>query len=585
MPPSASPYPHTGLESIYSTFYRWITVLSIAPDPLCYSARVNYLNGLNEAQKQAVLHTTGPLLIVAGAGAGKTKTITHRIAHLIEGGVAPWKILAVTFTNKAAGAMRGRVRSLVPQGKGTPVVSTFHSLGVRLLREFHREAGIPRGFSIWDRDDSIRALKKILEKLGQGETAPRGVLSAISREKGEGVSGAAYAEKARTFREQSVARAWDLYEQALKEEEALDFDDLLLRTLELLKSSPPTLSLLRGRFSHITIDEYQDTNRVQYEIARLLAGPSMNICVVGDTDQNIYSWRGADIAHLLSFEETFPGAATVTLEQNYRSTRTILAAANAVIAKNARRKPKTLFTENPTGEPLSFYGARNETDEAWFVATTAQHLMERGTPVAEIAVLYRENFQSRTLEEAVLASGIPYRVLGLRFFERKEVKDVLSYLRAAQNPKSRGDLVRIAAVPPRGIGKITLDGMLSGEEAGLAKGAQAKVAGFRRTIQAIRQAVDTLSAAEAVRFCIEASGIEAMLKKDVEEGQERLGDASFALGGVCGMGIERPLDHRRAPAGRADDEGDAPGKDPFEALLHDPPSFVHRTVPPRPARL
>ena len=532
---------------------------------------VNYLDGLNEPQKQAVLHTTGPLLIVAGAGAGKTKTITHRIAHLIETGVAPWQILAVTFTNKAAGEMRDRVRALIPPGKGAPLVSTFHSLGVRLLREFHREAGIPRGFSIWDRDDSIRAVKKILEKLGASETVPRAILAAISREKGEGTSGATYAEKARTYREQSVARAWDLYEKALKEEEALDFDDLLLRTLELLRGSPETLSLLRGRFSHITIDEYQDTNRVQYEIARLLAGPSMNICVVGDTDQNIYSWRGADIAHLLSFEETFPGATTVTLEQNYRSTRTILTTANAVIEKNVRRKPKHLFTENPTGEPLSFYGARNEMDEAWFVATTVQQLIERGTSPAEIAVLYRENFQSRALEEAFLGSGIPYRVLGLRFFERKEVKDVFSYLRAALNPKSRGDLVRIAASPPRGIGKITLDKMLSGDEASLTSGARTKVEGFRRTISAIRQAIDTLPASEAARFCIEASGIEAMLKKDTEEGRERLENVQELVSLATRydfmeppLGIERLLEEAALESG--EDGSPAGGEEKTDAV-------------------
>jgi len=484
---------------------------------------VEYLKGLNEQQKEAVLHAEGPLLIVAGAGAGKTKTITHRIAHLIESGVPARNILAVTFTNKAAGEMKERVQGLL-SGKpgGLPLVTTFHSLGVRLLREFHERAGIPRGFSIWDRDDSSRAVKKILEKLGLESWKPGAMLSAISRQKGDGVSAAEFEEKAKTFRERAVAQAWRLYEGALVEGGALDFDDLLLRTLRLLTDSPETLTLLQNRWSHITIDEYQDTNTSQYEIARLLAGEKRNICAVGDVDQNVYSWRGADIAHLLSFERTFPGTKVVLLEQNYRSTRTILAAANGVIEKNVRRPAKHLFTENATGEPLSLYGAQNEMDEAWFIAASAQKLMEAGTPAGEIAVLYRENFQSRAIEEALLAAGLPYRVLGTKFFERKEVKDALSYLRAALNPKSTIDLARIAAVPPRGIGAVTLAKMLRKEDEGLPAGARAKVQAFRATIAAIGHALATLPASEAVRFAVETSGMEAMFQKDGEEGHERL---------------------------------------------------------------
>ncbi len=481
------------------------------------------LIGLNEQQRTAVLHTDGPLLIVAGAGAGKTKTITHRIAKLIETGVAPHHILALTFTNKAAGEMRERVRILLKGRSGMPLLTTFHSLGVRILREFHQAVGVPRGFSIWDRDDSMKALKAILTKIGS-DLQPKNVLAAISRQKGDGVSGAEYAAAASNYREQGVARAWDMYEKALKEEGGLDFDDLLLRTLRLLQHSPEVLSLLQDRWTHITIDEYQDTNRSQYEIARLLAGERRNICVVGDTDQNIYSWRGADIEHLLGFEKAFPGANVITLEQNYRSTRTILSAANSVIGKNMRRKPKTLFTENATGEPITFYGAHNEGDEAWFVARSAAQLIEKGMNPAKIAVLYRENFQSRVLEEAFLHAGVPYRVLGTRFFERKEVKDVLAYLRAALNPKSRNDISRIIAVPPRGIGKVTLDKMFSGDDAGIPSAARAKVEAFRTTLLAIRKAAETVPATEAVRFAIEASGIEAMLKKDTEEGTERLGN-------------------------------------------------------------
>lgn len=469
----------------------------------------------------AVLHTEGPLLIVAGAGAGKTKTITHRIAHLIEQGVPAHQILALTFTNKAAGEMRERVRTLLKGRSGMPLLTTFHSLGVRILREFHQEVGIPRAFSIWDRDDSVKALKTILTRL-DSDLTPRSVLSAISRQKGDGVSGAEYAAQASNYRQQTIARAWDLYEQALREEGALDFDDLLLRVLRLLQEKPAILSLLQDRWRHITIDEYQDTNRSQYEIARLLAGTRKNICVVGDTDQNIYSWRGADIEHLLGFEVAFPGTKVVMLEQNYRSTRTILSAANAVIARNMRRKEKNLFTENETGDPIMVYSAENELDEAWFVAHHASELIKQGVAPSHIAVLYRENFQSRALEEAFLHLSVPYRVLGTRFFERREVKDILSYLRAARNPKSKVDIARIVAVPPRGIGKTTLDKVFAGEK--LPAAAEAKVRTFRNTLEAIRAATDTAAASEAIRFAIDASGMEAWLRKDAEEGEERVGN-------------------------------------------------------------
>lgn len=479
------------------------------------------LRGLNERQRTAAEHTEGPLLIIAGAGAGKTKTITHRIAHLIEQGVPARSILAVTFTNKAAGEMRDRVRSLIPEGQGAPLVCTFHALGVRLLREFHEEAGLPRGFAIWDRDDSLRALKPILEKLDITQWQPRQILSSISRKKGDGLSPREFEGEAKTFRERAVARAWLEYDAALKAEGALDFDDLLFKTLSLLRSSERVLRLLQARWTYITIDEYQDTNRSQYEIARLLAGERRNLCVVGDIDQNIYSWRGADIEHLLSFEDAFPGAAVVLLEQNYRSTRTILTAANAVIEKNTRRRPKVLFTENETGESILLYGARNEVDEAWFVASKAAELVQAGARPGSIAVLYRENFQSRALEEALLHLDVPYRVLGTRFFERKEVKDTLSYLRAAMNPAGRADITRIIAVPPRGIGKVTLEKMFDGDETAIPAGARAKIAAFRDTLARIRHAIDTLPASEAVRYTLEASGIERMFDDD-EEGKERL---------------------------------------------------------------
>ncbi len=531
-----------------------------------YSAQMKDINGLNPRQKEAVEHFEGPLLIVAGAGAGKTKTITHRIAHLIEHGVPAREVLALTFTNKAAeemrnrvlhllasagdlsaeapaqAGMRERVLALVPKARGTPLVTTFHSLGVRFLREFHVEAGVPQHFTIWDRDDSIRALKKILEREGS-DIAPRAVLSAISREKGNAGSAHEYAEDAESIREHLIARAWSEYEKQLIEEGALDFDDLLVRTLSLLKKSPETLARLRKRFTHITIDEYQDTNRVQYEIARLLAGDRRNICVVADGDQTIYTWRGATIENLLDFEKTFPGTKVVMLEQNYRSTRTILAAANAVIEKNLKRLPKNLFTENETGEALTLYGARDETDEAWFVAQKAAELIESGTSPAEIAVLYRENFQSRVLEEASLHLGLPYRVIGTRFFERKEIKDVLSYLRGALNPLSRTDITRIIATPPRGIGPSTLAKLFSGAEHSLPAGVRAKVENFRKLLRDIHAAATTLPASEAVHFVLEASGMERTFKNNGEEGREHLENVrelvNFAV----------KFDHEKPPRG------------------------------------
>ena len=511
---------------------------------------MQHLEGLNDRQKTAVLATDGPVLIVAGAGAGKTKTIVHRIAHLIHQGVPARNILAVTFTNKAAQEMRDRVRKLLGDVPGGgPLATTFHALGARLLREFHAEAGLVRSFAIWDRDDQMRTVKRLVKELGMEEYTPRAVLSTISRRKGEGETYQELERDAAHFRDKAIARLWRAYEGALHEEGAVDFDDLLAKTLTLMQKTPDVLAKLRNRWTHITIDEYQDTNRTQYEIARLLALPLNNLCVVGDGDQNIYSWRGAQMEHILAFDKEFPTVTSVLLEQNYRSTRTILSTANAVIAKNKRRHEKNLFTDNPTGDPITLYGARNETDEAWFVAQSVQKLLERSTLPGEIAVLYRENFQSRVLEEALLAFGLNYRVLGTRFFERAEVKDVLSYLRAALNPKSRNDLARIVAVPPRGIGKTTLDKMLAAGDAPLSGAAGLKVEQFKMSLAKIRHAAQTLPASDAVRYATEESGIEKMLRNDKEEGMERLANVQELVNLAvryddeeCPNGIERLLE-------------------------------------------
>ena len=369
-----------------------------------------YLDDLNDKQKEAVLHTNGPLMILAGAGAGKTKTITHRIAHLIATGTPADAILAMTFTNKAAGEMRERMMRLLetlPEAKTPlsafsegrlPSLTTFHALGVRILRENAQILGIPRSFVIWDRADSIRAIKAALTARGlEKQYEAKHVLGRISKSKGEGMVRSEFSERINSAWEQTVADIWLAYDTALHEEHALDFDDLLLRTLTLLRDHETIRDRYRARWSHIMVDEYQDTNGVQYEIMRLLVGDTHNICVVGDIDQNIYSWRGADISHLLTFEKTFPNTKVVLLEQNYRSTKTIIAAANDVIALNKNRFEKNLFTENVAGKPITVYSAFGEGDEARFIAANIKEGMREGTVLSEMAILYRANFQSRAL--------------------------------------------------------------------------------------------------------------------------------------------------------------------------------------------
>jgi len=486
-----------------------------------------HLEGLNEAQKQAVMHSEGPLLIVAGAGAGKTKTITHRIVQLISAGATPQAILAVTFTNKAAGEMRERVGNLLGMGElgaystRGPLITTFHSLGARLLREFSEEAGVPPAFAVWDRDDSSRALKKILKEIGyEDRFPPRQILSAISRAKGDGETPDDYLADHSAYK-QTVGEAWKAYDAMREKEGALDFTDLLSRTVQLLAGRTDVREKLQARWQYLTIDEYQDTNRAQFDIARLLAGERKNICAVGDMDQCIYSWNGADIGNLMSFERQFPGTRIVLLEENYRSTQTIITAANGVISKNKNRYDKRLSTQNPTGEAITLFAGETERDEAFYIAREARALLGSGVTPSEIAVLFRQNFQSRSLEEAFIAEGVPYRVLGVRFFDRAEVKDVLAYIRSARNPASSVDFSRAAATPSRGIGATTLEKFFAGTP--LAAVAQKKIDAFRSILARIRNATETMPASQAVHFALKESGLEAMLNTD-DEGKERLGN-------------------------------------------------------------
>lgn len=493
---------------------------------------MSHLDGLNDAQKEAVLHTEGPLLVLAGAGSGKTRVITHRIIELIQKGVAPYNILAVTFTNKAAKEMRERVRTLVQKYPGAargavdslPTVTTFHALGVRILREQHEVLGLRKHFVIYDRSDSGKAIKRALELANYSpkQFEPRRILSIISKAKGDAMSMLDFRDSARTYPERVAGEVWEHYERMLREEHALDFDDLLLKTLNLLKGYPAVLQQYQDRFRYVHVDEYQDTNKVQYEIARLITGSNENICVVGDVDQNIYSWRGANIANILQFEKHFPRAHTIFLEENYRSTQTIIAASNHVIEKNINRPEKKVFTKNQEGEKIGLYVAMNGNDEAEHVALTAKNLIKDGVAPSEIAVLYRTNFQSRVLEEAFLNFGVAYQLLGTKFFERKEVKDVLSYLRLALNPDSTGDLARVVNEPPRGIGKVTLLKLIEGKRSELSGKTLEKVAGFDEMMMDIAACARTKTLAETITFIIKRTGLELYLRQNGEEGLEDL---------------------------------------------------------------
>ncbi len=486
-----------------------------------------YLAGLNEPQTRAVLHQHGPLLVLAGAGSGKTRVITHRIVHLIQSGVAPEHILAVTFTNKAAGEMRERVHALIQKhadtaritNDHTPTVTTFHSLGVRILREFHETVGLRRYFTIYDRSDTLRAVKMAIERANYNpkEFEPRKILSKISRAKGDGETPSTYKDKASTYPDQVTADVWIHYEQILQTEQALDFDDLLVKTLRLLETNESVRTTLQNRFQYIHIDEYQDTNRVQFLTAQLLAGAKHNICAVGDIDQNIYSWRGADIQNVLQFERQFPGTTTILLEENYRSTQTIIAASNEIIARNKNRVEKTVFTSNEPGEKISLYAAMNGIEEAEYVARTTRELVRDGASPSDIAILYRTNFQSRVLEEAFLSEGLPYQLLGTKFFERKEIKDILSYLRLATNPDSSADLARIINEPVRGIGKVTLLKILEGKRSELTGATGEKVRLFEQIIEDIGNEARTKPISETIKFIMLRTGIETALKREGTE--------------------------------------------------------------------
>ena len=466
-------------------------------------------------------------MVLAGAGAGKTKTITERIRHLIETGTAPSAILAVTFTNKAAKEMRERIGQGL-SSSGRPFVSTFHSLGVYILREQSEQAGIKRHFTIFDRDDSKKAVREALLTLGLDPKThdPARLLGIISKEKGNGIGAEDYGGRGEYgYFSNVVEQVWPSYEKILLRDNALDFDDLLVKTMNLLNDNRAVREFYQNIWEYIHIDEYQDTNRVQYEISKMLVGKNKNICVVGDIDQNIYSWRGADIKNILDFEKDYPDAQVITLEENYRSTKTILEAANAVIEKNKIRLKKNLFTTNAEGEKIGLFGGGDEVGEAEFIADKAAELIKKGTSPGEIAVLYRANFQSRVLEEAFMNRNIPYQLLGTRFFERKEVKDIISYLRATLNPDSLSDKRRIINVPARGLGKTTVLKIFSGDESLLPLSMKTKLENFGTLLREIEKAATQKRPSETISFIIKASGLEKEWKNSGDEGRARLENA------------------------------------------------------------
>ena len=483
---------------------------------------------LNSEQKKAVVSTRGPVLVLAGAGAGKTKTIAERIRHLVETGVPPSAILAITFTNKAAQEMRERIAQGLRRATEQPFVSTFHSLGVYILREQSVQAGIKRHFTIFDRDDSKKAVREALLTIGLDPKThdPDRITSIISREKGQGLGVEDYGGRGEYgYFSGVVEQVWPGYEKILRRDNALDFDDLLLKTMNLLNDNQAVREFYQNIWKYIHIDEYQDTNRVQYKITQMLVGKNKNICVVGDVDQNIYSWRGADIKNILDFEKDYPDARVITLEENYRSTQTILEAANRVIEKNKIRLKKNLFTTNSEGERISLFRGFDETGEAKFIANRAAELIRKGVSPGEIAVLFRANFQSRVLEEAFMNCAIPYQLLGTRFFERKEVKDIVSYLRAALNPDGLSDKRRIINMPARGIGKTTALKIFSNDESSLPSATKAKLSSFRDLLGEIERASKQKKPSETISFIIKVSGLEKKWQDGRDEGRARLENA------------------------------------------------------------
>lgn len=500
------------------------------------------LAGLNKEQQEAVKHTEGPLLIMAGAGSGKTRVLTHRIAYLLgEKGVAPRNILAITFTNKAAREMRERVSKLVGPEAEYMWVSTFHSMCVRILRRDIDRIGYNRNFTILDSGDQLSVVKQVLKNLNLDpkQFDPRAMLGQISSAKNELISDADFEKKASNFYERQVSQIYTGYQTMLRKNQSLDFDDLIMQTILLFKRVPEVLEFYQRRFQYIHVDEYQDTNHAQYFLVKQLASRFQNLCVVGDSDQSIYRWRGADISNILTFEEDYPNAKTVFLEQNYRSTKFILQAANKVIENNTGRKPKNLWTDNIEGNKINYYQAQTEQDEALFVIERIKELMRDGYQPSDVAILYRTNAQSRAMEDTLVKSNISYQMVGgTKFYDRKEIKDMLAYLRLITNPDDDISFERIVNEPKRGIGKSSIEKLRSYatmhdisffetlkevDFTGVSPRAANALAKFGELIQSLVDQQEFLTATDMVEQVLERTGYEEMLKREQSlESQSRL---------------------------------------------------------------
>ncbi|RHW32475.1 DNA helicase PcrA [Neobacillus notoginsengisoli] len=501
------------------------------------------LGGLNPEQQAAVKATDGPLLIMAGAGSGKTRVLTHRIGYLmLEKEVNPYNILAITFTNKAAREMKDRIGKMMGGVAEQVWISTFHSMCVRILRRDIDRIGFNRNFTILDTTDQQSVIKGILKdrNMDPKQFDPRMILGSISSAKNELISPEEFEKTAGSYFEQKVADVYKEYQKRLRRNQALDFDDLIMITINLFKQVPDVLEYYQRKFQYIHVDEYQDTNRAQYMLVKMLAARFRNLCVVGDSDQSIYKWRGADIANILSFEKDYPNAKVILLEQNYRSTKRILLAANEVIAKNANRKPKNLWTENPEGNKLVYYRADSEQGEAQFIAGKIKELIHSGDYCAnDIAILYRTNAQSRVMEEVLLKSVIDYQIVGgTKFYDRKEIKDILAYLRLISNPDDDISLLRVINVPKRAIGQTSVDkitdfanmhdltlyqALESVELIGLSPKAAKAAAGFRDLIDNYTRMQEFLSVTEIVEDLLDKSGYMDMLRSEKSlEAQSRM---------------------------------------------------------------
>jgi DNA helicase-2/ATP-dependent DNA helicase PcrA len=419
------------------------------------------LEGLNPEQQKAVKATEGPLLIMAGAGSGKTRVLTHRVAYLIEEkNIMPWHVLAITFTNKAAKEMKERIGKLLNESAGDVWVSTFHSLCVRILRRDIDKMGKPKTFTIADPSEQRTLMKQILVKMNLDPKRydPRALLGTISNAKNELQTPAEYAKVAATPYEQTVATVYDAYAKEMDRNNSLDFDDLIMQTSELFDQNPDVLEKYQEKFQYIHVDEYQDTNEAQYKLVKQLGAKYRNVCVVGDADQSIYGWRGANIQNIMNFEKDYPEATTIKLEQNYRSTKTILKAANEVINNNSNRKPKELWTDNSEGDKIKFYRGQSDTDEALYVIDQIKDLLLQGYNYGDFAVLYRTNAQSRNFEDKLMKANIPYKIIGgHKFYDRKEIKDILAYLRLIANRDDSMSFQRVINSPKRGIGPGTIE--------------------------------------------------------------------------------------------------------------------------------